>query len=369
MKAAIATKWNELEPLLATWDALEPGPYGSAAMARAWLRENAATVRPFAVAVHDSADRLLAIAPWAIVRRAPKLNVLTGIGGSDAAEHDPVVAPDTSREAIAAAIATALARHRFHWDVVQLNLRARDGDPLLAQFRRLGWLRYEREEWRTRPIADIGDDWDAFCSARSPEYLGNVRRRMHRLAKEPHRFIRADHGNVEALLDTLFELHRARWTHREWQPLHTSLRDVARDALDQGRLHLHALEIRDALAALLLALRRGDRGYLLMQVFDPELTKFSAGTLVMHRCLEAMAHEGVKKVDLGPGSSEWKRRLQTGEIEMVQPVLARLDSPLGLARVAWTGWLKPWFKQNPEAVGWLRKLAPADAGQQAVLAK
>lgn len=344
MNAIVARAWAELEPLAPAWESFAPHSLTSPALARSYLGVQGGAARCFAIAVFDEGERLQAIAPWAIVRRGGGVRVLTGLGEDYAFEHDPLFAPGADREAVARALVAALREHRHDWDALELNLRASACDPLLAHLGQLGWLRFGNQEWRSRPAADFTEGWEAFVSSRCREYVGNVRRRSRRLGSTPHRFVAADESNLEAILSRLFELHAARWADRDWTHYHAVMRDLALDALSRDSLYLHGLEIRESLAAILLVLRRGDWAYMIMQAFDPRFASYSAGTLVTHRCLEILARDGVRTVDMGPGNQEWKRRLRSRTIDMVQPAIARLDSPQGIARVAWVGLVKPWLR-------------------------
>lgn len=57
--------------------------------------------------------------------------------------------------------------------------------------------------------------------------------------------------------------------------------------------------------------------------YDPAYAKFSTGIILLLRMAEALAADGIRKIDLGKGESLYKQRLMTGAIEVAEGDLER----------------------------------------------
>ncbi len=57
--------------------------------------------------------------------------------------------------------------------------------------------------------------------------------------------------------------------------------------------------------------------------YDPAYAKFSTGIILLLRMAEALAADGIRKIDLGKGESLYKQRLMTGTIEVAEGDLER----------------------------------------------
>ena len=57
--------------------------------------------------------------------------------------------------------------------------------------------------------------------------------------------------------------------------------------------------------------------------YDPAYAKFSTGIILLLRMAEALAPDGIRKIDLGKGESLYKQRLMTGAIEVAEGDLER----------------------------------------------
>lgn len=328
---------------------LPPTPFHGMGFLEAWLSAIPAGSSPFVVQVSD-ADRPVALALWCITRDSLGIRRLTGLSGDDAWYHDPWLRDPRHEESVAEALVLALKGARREWDMVHLVLRDAMSGSLIRQLARAGLSTGDRVDWRQQQTAVIGDDWNRYWGDRPKQLRELVRRRGKKLSAVSHRFVEAGDERLERMLETLFALHRERWSQeRDWDGYYHLIRGIAREALAQEQLSFFMLEVEGRPVALELLVRCGDRAFELMRIVDPspDYASFSAGSLLTAWAFERMHAQGVRVVDMGPGHHEWKAGLETERTATVLRVVARPSHVLALLALGWTGFLKPRLRAAP----------------------
>ena len=165
-------------------------------------------------------------------------------------------------------------------------------------------------------------------------FLKDKRRRMRQFEREvgPVRF---SLGKAQpAMLDQIIALKRAQirrtgqhdifacgWTIR-------LLHRLAETAEPDFGLQIATLHAGDQLAAAEIGLRGGHTHHLWFPVFDPQLARYSPGSLMTIETLRAAAGQGVRQVDFGPGFEAYKNDFATPSHVVHDGVVgARLVSP------------------------------------------
>ncbi len=69
--------------------------------------------------------------------------------------------------------------------------------------------------------------------------------------------------------------------------------------------------------------------------YDPSFGKYSTGIILLLRMAEALAGQGVRTIDLGKGDSQYKQRLMTGELELLEGTFTRPS--LAATALRWRG--------------------------------
>jgi len=67
--------------------------------------------------------------------------------------------------------------------------------------------------------------------------------------------------------------------------------------------------------------------------YDPALSKYSTGIILLLRIARAVAEAGVRTIDLGKGDSQYKERLMTGAAELREGMVARPSLAAGAWRL------------------------------------
>lgn len=204
-------------------------------------------------------------------------------------------------------------------DAVRRLMRMVRADVLVGEHMdgRAGWpatLGSKGSQRATSPVVrTAGLDWAAFLGARSANFRQQVRRKERQLAGLADLRYRMtdDPERLDADLDTLFALHRARWDggtgvfagakgafHREF----------AREALLEGWLRLWFLELDGCPVAAWHGFRRDDVDWYYQSGRDPGAPGSPGWVLLMHT-LRTAFDDGMREYRLGPGEEPYKTRL------------------------------------------------------------
>ena len=122
----------------------------------------------------------------------------------------------------------------------------------------------------------------------------------------------ANRENLNAMLQSLFDLHAARWQRRGMpgmlgddviQAFH---RDVAAAMLDTGVLRMYAMSLDDRPIAVFYGFADASTVYYYLSGYDPELEKLSPGTLIVAHAIESAIGDGAATFDFLRGAEDYK---------------------------------------------------------------
>jgi CelD/BcsL family acetyltransferase involved in cellulose biosynthesis len=161
------------------------------------------------------------------------------------------------------------------------------------------------------PILPLSNSLERTIPARQLEKLRYYRRRA---AKHGHfEIIRATEDNCEALMQKLFDLHRARWTALNEPGVLSDLRvqrfhlEVAkRFARSNSLLRLYAASLNSTIFAVLYAFTNSRRTFFYLNGFDPAQEKLGPGTLLIGHSIEQAVHEDHEAFDFLRGQEPYK---------------------------------------------------------------
>jgi CelD/BcsL family acetyltransferase involved in cellulose biosynthesis len=185
------------------------------------------------------------------------------------------------------------------------------------------------------PLIRATGGWEAYLTSRSPHLrkkmawqerkLARTQGLEYRLADDPAR-LRTD-------LDTLFALHRARWSDGTEFTEHESFhRAFAACALERGWLRLWFLMLKGTPVAAWYGFRFGETEFHFQSGRAPAAERHSVGSILLaHTIREAFA-DGMREYRLLRGGEHYKQRFATADpgIETV----AVGGTPAGRAAIA-----------------------------------
>jgi CelD/BcsL family acetyltransferase involved in cellulose biosynthesis len=163
-----------------------------------------------------------------------------------------------------------------------------------------------------------GMTWEGWFAARTANFRSEVRRKRRGIQQLGLDFHTVDDPDsaVEGLARH-FELHDRRWAALERSSTLRSQRargfhaGLARRLAERGWLRLWFLRSSDQIAASWYGWNLGGRYSYYQAGFDPQWGRFSPGTLLLVRTVEAALAEGASEYDLLLGDEQYKARFAT----------------------------------------------------------
>jgi CelD/BcsL family acetyltransferase involved in cellulose biosynthesis len=187
----------------------------------------------------------------------------------------------------------------------------------------------------------IEERWAKLLSGYSKKMRGNVgyyERSLQRAFQVRSEMVKTPDELPDAL-DALFELHRRRW-NRRWLPgvfagkrVQEFHRAVTPKLLAKGALRMHVLALDDEVQAVLYGFAFHDRTCYYQGGFEPELAKYSLGSVLIASAIKQATLEGFETFDFLRGNEDYKQRWTSGAHRVnIRRLVARSEAQLGLAR-------------------------------------
>jgi|SRR3984957_2481404 len=317
---------ESLDPLRAEWEALLSAyPLSTVFSTLEWLvswwRAFGGQDRLVVLGFRNESLELVGLAPFAVtVRHALPFSLrvlrMMGDGSHDSDNLDLPVRPGCE-EAVTCRLLDWMQQKSALWDVCELNTLP--GDSFLAS-RLMNEL--AARQWKrvtsTRPqtVVELDSNWEGYLKKLSRKERGKIGLRARRLEKRFQVRIRrcSDETDIDAALQSLFELHRKHWQQRGLPgTLHSPARrqfygELARLLLAHGRLEFWILELNGKIAAAQFGLRYGTTVFSLQEGFDPEYFVDSVGYVLRSEVLKRLIGDGVRRYDFLGGTDESKVR-------------------------------------------------------------
>jgi len=293
MEARVIDNFDELHALREEWLELwrrspNATPFQSPMWLLPWWRHFGSN-ELHAIALRDG-GRLAALAPLYILRDdSESLGMFLGTGISD---YLDVLGEESFIEQIAAADCQL-------WDLQQL----RASSPLLAAALPSGFTDNveDQEPCLVLPLAELS------LSTHFQKKLRYYQRRLGEVT-----FEEANAENLNQLLQSLFDLHAARWQRRGMpgmlgddviQQFH---REVAQGMLEAGALRMYAIRAAGRIVAVFYGFADAATVYYYLSGYDPQLEKLSPGTLIIAHAIERAVRGGTTTFDFLRGAEDYK---------------------------------------------------------------
>ena len=253
--------------------------------------------------------QLVALAPMFLHDWAGRRQItLLGTGTSD--YLDIVADPRHASEAMRC-VYDCLQRQRDRWDTC-------DWQDLLSGSAIMRTLpaEFSVEESKSEPCVAVplpeGTPADWFAAL--PHGLRrNLRRyRQHLETRGTVECTRCDSDPDGALLRALFDLHTQRWQHKGGEgvlgseSLYYFHREVCQELGIAGLLRFYIIRMADRIVAIIYGYCFRNTFYSYLGGFDPELTPFSPGSLILHYGISQAMEERVRRWDFLRGEERYK---------------------------------------------------------------
>lgn len=316
---------DDLDAFAGDWDALAVDSR-NIFVTREWValwHRHFAPDRPVRViGCREPGGRLIAVLPLYTGSRSGIRTVrFLGHGAGD--EIGPACAPSARVEAAAA------LRQALESAGADLFL----GDNLAGNFDWAGHLDGRVVRRTASLVAEFkSDSWDEYLAGRSSRLRRQLGHLERRLGKEGLRYrLATRREQLDADLDTLFALHRARWPESPWfvsgEGFH---REFAATAFERGWLRLWFLELEGTPAAAWLGYRFAGVESYYQAGRDPAWDKASVGAVLLAHTIRSALEDGMMEYRFLVGAERYKFRFATSRDGSVVQV-ARATSLTGRA--------------------------------------
>jgi CelD/BcsL family acetyltransferase involved in cellulose biosynthesis len=204
------------------------------------------------------------------------------------------------------------------------------------------------------PYLDFsGHDWDGYLASKSRNFRKGLWRSMRRLKEQGKvRFRLSDSERLDADLRRLFELHDRRWGEQSRFLNEPAIRfhtNFARSALDRGWLRLGCLELDGTTIASTIGWRLGDRFNEYQRGYEPGLSRYGIGRLVMGEMMRTLNEEGAVIYDQLVGAEGYKLQIQDG-IRNVETIRVGRPWRAGAATIRAEAVARLAYEAAPEAL-------------------
>jgi CelD/BcsL family acetyltransferase involved in cellulose biosynthesis len=299
----------------------------------AWYRHYGAFAAVFVAAVFAASGKLIGIVP--LVRGFSGMRMTRFAGGNLADLVHPASA-ETDEVAVAQAVGERLRDDDSRAGAIVLD----NVDGAADWWREMGsaaGLRVSERGRSVGPYAHLtGLDFDGFLRSRSSSFRRRMRRIDRRIEREARLEAReVGPAEVDAGIETLFELHDRRWAERGGSSLASPVArafhlDFARAASAQGWLRLWLFEHEGTAVGAFYGWRVGNRFAFYQSGFDPDYGRLSLGLFLHARMVEQAIAEGAEEYDMLLGDERYKARFAESVRDLRTVVLSRPLSREGL---------------------------------------
>ena len=169
-------------------------------------------------------------------------------------------------------------------------------------------------------LTDLPRSWSQFMQSLGRDARWRLRRARRRLAEQRRArfFVWDDALRLDAAVDRLAELHRARWaaagggSRAFASPAYLGFhRSIIRSCFPRGWLRLYCLELDGEVVAMSYCYRFRNRIYLMQSGFDPQLGRLGVGKVLLGHAIEHAIGEGNEAFDFLRGEHRYKEELAT----------------------------------------------------------
>jgi CelD/BcsL family acetyltransferase involved in cellulose biosynthesis len=178
------------------------------------------------------------------------------------------------------------------------------------------------------------------------EYTGSLGKSLRKNIGYYRRLMEREHaleietvtnGELPEAMEEFFALHQARWRRRRLPGAFAGNRvrrfhhEVAARFHERGWLRLHRLRLDGRTRAVLYCFNHGGKGYYYQGGFEPDLARYSPGTVLTAHAIQDAIHAGASEFDFLRGDEPYKYAWQASDRENVRLLIWRPAFPSRLA--------------------------------------
>jgi CelD/BcsL family acetyltransferase involved in cellulose biosynthesis len=302
-------------------------PFATSTWLAQWWRhysEDRGLVRDrfFVHTVRESSGKLLAIAPLILTERpgrGPLRSRNLYFFGSDKSitELRGLVCDREHEAPVVRALLAHLHDIRSEWDWLVWNGVHKGGEAhqLLSETQNFSWGKETTDH-----VLELPNTWDEFRGSRSRNIKESLRKCYNSLKRDGHGFTFravADSAEMPGALNRFYELHASRANARNLvshadvfyeQRARQLMLDLALQPSEELSMRVFQLDIGGKVVASRLGFVVGKELYLYFSGYDPEWAAYSVMTTTVAEAIKWAIEQGLRAVNLSPGTDVSKTR-------------------------------------------------------------
>lgn len=231
--------------------------------------------------------------------------------------HSDWLVADATPE-VAEALVDGLLRLDARWDCFRLSRLLEDHalNPLLRQALERRGVSFTSRRGDASYFLDLPSTYDGYLAERSSKFRNFLRRAERRLADAGSVAVETleDAADFDSAYDRLLAIERASWKHGHGTAV-TAVprqigfyREMCRDAMRMGRLHLQWLMLEGHPIAYNMGYLRDGWYYYLKTSFDETHKALHPATVLRARLIAALIDRGIRAFDFPGAPYEWERQ-------------------------------------------------------------
>lgn len=256
-------------------------------------------------------QRLIGFAPLYIYRLKDsglRQAALIGTGNSD---YLDILSEDGFAEIVTEAIYTYLAANHSEWDICYFQ-GLKEKSPLL-KIREAAGITIRTMPFEVCPVSNLPENIEELFSVLPVSFRKNTIRARNNLDKQGElTYETATDRTLDEFLFNLFKLHKKSWEGRnasgvlDGEAIKTFHRESSKRFLKSSSLRLSRLRYNGKAIAAAYSMIKYPVLYYYIGGFDPDMKKFSPGSVLLLYIMEDIINAGFKQFDFLMGAEEYK---------------------------------------------------------------
>jgi hypothetical protein len=168
------------------------------------------------------------------------------------------------------------------------------------------------------PVIDISQGWEHYWTLKSSKYCRDITKKLAAAKHlDPHLIFFKGKKGIQDFFEQFFPYHLKYWALKTGGSYFQDLREQAfilswAEHLEaNNQLQLVGLNLGGKIANMSMNILNEDILYCYLTINSGYFSNFYPGLLSMHLMIKNACKQGIQKVDIGPGDTDYKKKLAT----------------------------------------------------------
>lgn len=283
----------------------------------------------YVLCMRNKEKKLVALAPFYIYDlKDSHLWQLTIIGTGNS-DYLDIIADETCKESASYTLFSYLKENSFKWDICYFQ-GLRDSSPLMIPEKPYGFS-YEISQHGVCPVVHLSTSYEEYLSLLPTSFRKNIIRAESNLKRSGELLLeQANENTIDEFLFGLFYLHEKSWNEKGSNGVlsgrliknfhETSVKGLLKNKL----LRLYRLKYNGKAVASAYLMLKDKVIYYYIGGYDPDMKKFSPGSLLILLVIKEAIENGIKYFDFLMGSENYKYNFAAADRIIFRTILRKL---------------------------------------------